>query len=159
MGFIDDEQRDLEPLQDPDEGVVFQLFGGDEDDLHLTRGDPLDRGDLLVFRERRVERDGRRHPTLGQHVKLVLHQGDQRRDDDRRPAHQQRRKLIAQRLSGSRCQDSKCILSVHDARDHFFLTWVEALVTKMLAQRCAQINLGLHRPYSGQTGDARQTPH
>ena len=50
--------------------------------------------------ERRVEHGGP-HAELGQRRDLVLHQRDQRRDDDREPVQAQGRHLVAQRLAAA----------------------------------------------------------
>ena len=42
---------------------------------------------------------------LSEPVDLILHQGDERRDDDREVVAQQGRKLIAERLAGARRHD------------------------------------------------------
>jgi len=94
---------------------------------------------IFIFRERRVERDGQGDPALGEHVELILHQGDQRRDDDRRPRQQQCGQLITQRLPRSGGQDRQRIFARKDAPEHLFLTGVEVLVPEFLAQLRAQL--------------------
>ena len=60
---------------------------------HAVRGAP-------PASRRRVE-EGGAQPSLGHGVDLVLHQGDERGDHQRRPAQQPGRELVGQRLAGA----------------------------------------------------------
>ena len=138
VGLINHEKRDAQVGEHFDEGVVLELFGRHEDDLHRARCDAGHRDEFLLFREGRIERDGRVDAEFGQHVELIFHQRDQRRDDDRGSFEEQGRELIAQRFSGTRRKDCQRVLAGHDPSDDLFLALVEVLVTELLAQRSAQ---------------------
>ena len=79
------------------------------------------RAHLLIFGERRVERDHVVDPMLAQHVELILHQGDERAHDDGRALEQQRAELIGQRLAGPVAKNGKRVLACENAKDDLFL--------------------------------------
>ena len=66
-----------------------------------------------------------------QAVNLVLHQGDERRDDHRDPAEEHRRQLIAERLAAPRGHQNQGILSGKDPVDYLFLKRQEAVEAEM----------------------------
>ena len=92
MGFVDGDQRQRRAVDQPPERVGRRPFGRDIEQVELARAEPLDRP-LAV----RIGR-GQRHRTdshrLGR-ADLIVHQRDQRRDDQRRPVADQRRQLVA----------------------------------------------------------------
>ena len=96
---------------------------------------------LLIFGERRVERDDVGDAALAQHVELIFHQRDQRADDDRRAFEQQRRQLIGQALARAGRENRQRVLPPQNARHDFFLARVETLRTRTsLASAASQIH-------------------
>ena len=75
---------------------------------------PLDR------RQRAVEQH-RRDPLVSQLLDLVLHQRDQRRDDDGQPVLDRCGKLIAQALARPRRHDAEHVLAAQHVLDHLAL--------------------------------------
>jgi hypothetical protein len=103
--FVDDEQRHGQALQPGDEALVFEFLRRHEHDLDVAVGQLLQRPGFLFLTDRRIERDDALDAEVGEHVELVLHERDQRADDDGRALEQQRRKLVAQALPGARGHD------------------------------------------------------
>ena len=98
MGLVDGVERNLHRLEEVHVLLLRERLGCHVEQLGMTRRDVslhLIDGRLV---ERRVQVVGRPLvlAQLRDEVHLVLHQGNQRRDDDGRPLHQQRRQLIAQ---------------------------------------------------------------
>ena len=110
--FVDDEERNRNGLEQPQEGLVLELFGRRINDAEAPRGDALASAQFLIFRERRVECDDVGDAALAQHVELILHQGDQRTDDDGRTLEQQRGQLVRQALARARRKNSQRILAI-----------------------------------------------
>src|SRR3712207_2067246 len=83
------------------------------------------------FRARAVD-EGGGQPPRPQRVHLILHQRDERRDDDRHaPAHQ-RRKLKAERLAAARRHDDDRVVAAEDGLDDLALPLAEALEAEEL---------------------------
>ena len=61
------------------------------------------------------------HAQLAQRVDLVLHQRDQRRDDDADAIAQQRRNLVAQRLAAAGGHQHQRVAAAHHVLDHLGL--------------------------------------
>ena len=90
--------------------------------------------------ERRIQE--MRDPRLGREgahgVDLVLHQGDQRRYDDRNAVHQHGRQLVAQRLAAARGHQHEGILAFQHIADHRFLVPLERRKAEVLLQLVMQ---------------------
>ena len=138
--LVDDEERDRDLPQDRDERIVLELLGRDEDDLDRAATDARNGRKLLIFGERRVQRDDLVDAELMQHVDLILHQRDQRAHDDGRPFHEQRGKLIAQRFSRTGRKNCQGIGARQNAGNDFFLTRIKALESEFFAQGSLQIH-------------------
>ena len=138
--LVDDEERHAYRLKQPQKSVVFEFFGRRIDDANVARGNALAGACFLIFGERRVERDDVGDSALAQHVELILHQRDQRADDDRGAFEQERRQLIGEALARSGRENGKRILASEDARNDLFLAGVKAGEAKLLLKRCAQIH-------------------
>ena len=106
MGLIDGEQRDRRPLDRLAEPLVDEPFRGDVQQLQPARADLVHHGAVFVQVERRIEPPGR-DAAGRQGVDLVLHQGDQRRDDQRQARQHQGRKLVAERLAAAGGKDGR----------------------------------------------------
>ena len=84
-------------------------------------------------RQRGIQRGGA-HAGLAQRVDLVLHQRDQRRDDDADPGPQQRRQLIAQRFAAAGRHQHDRIAAGHDMLDDRLLLAAKAGIAEDAAQ-------------------------
>ena len=90
VGLVDRQQRDLPPLERSQKPLVAQPLGRDVQQLQpagvQTRREPASVSSAIRLESSRAGRAPRRHEK----VELVLHQRDQRRDDQRQPVEQQR---------------------------------------------------------------------
>src|SRR5258708_714345 len=69
-----------------------------------------------------------------QFVHLVLHQRDERRDNERRARQHHRRELIPERLAEARRHDREHVASAQHGSHDAFLCRTEPAVTEMLAE-------------------------
>ena len=100
MRLVDGEQRDRRPRQLGEEALVVEPLGGDVEELQAAGAEAVGDVARLGVLEARVE--PRRVDALADEgVDLILHQRDQRRDDDRDAVEQQRRQLVAEALAGA----------------------------------------------------------
>ena len=83
-----------------------------------------------------VHRDGA-HALGGKLVVLVLHQGDERADDDRKTRQQECGKLIDQRLSASRRHHYQCVTTRENGVERFPLAPSELLMAKAIPEQLA----------------------
>ena len=138
--FVDDEERHANRLQQTQKDVVFELLRRRIDDADRTGANALARAQLLVFGKGRIQRDDVGDPAIAEHVELILHQSDQRADNDRGSFEQERRQLVGEALSRSSRQNGKRVLTSEDARNDLFLAWIKASEAKPLLERRAQID-------------------
>jgi hypothetical protein len=109
-------QRDLHPIQQAQHARGQQPFRGNVEKIQLTREQ---RGlDSLLSNtiKRRVE-EGGADTQLGQGIHLILHQGNQRRDDDADTLAHQSRNLITQRLAPTRRHQRQDIAPLQQGPD------------------------------------------
>ena len=67
-------------------------------------------------------------------VDLILHQGDERRDDDGRPFHDEGGQLIAEGFAASGGHQHKRVAPVDEMPDDSFLVTLEGIETEELFQ-------------------------
>ncbi len=92
--LVDREERDRDLVEPGKETVAQEPLGREVEQIELARrGLPADPA-LLLGRQARVQ-ERRAQPELAQGHHLILHQGDQRTDDDRRAGPEQGRDLVA----------------------------------------------------------------
>jgi hypothetical protein len=104
--FVDRDERRRPALERRDERVRGEALGRDVDERVLSpRERRLARAPLVEV-ERRGE-VGRRDPARLERADLVLHQRDERREDERRPAEDRRGELVSERLSAARRRDDE----------------------------------------------------
>jgi hypothetical protein len=134
MRFVDDEQRHAMRPQRAEELRLREPFGRDEQHRAASRRDALQRGRLFARRNGAVELiDG--DAGIGETLGLVLHQGDERRHDQREPVQMQRGQLVAQRLAGACGHQRERIDAGQHAPDDVLLAFAQALDAEDLAQR------------------------
>ena len=104
--LVDREERDSSARELREEALVVEALGCDVEELQRAAAEPLADLALLVGTEARVE-PGRLDPSSLQEVDLILHQRDQRRDDDRHAVEQQRRQLVAEALPAAGREDGE----------------------------------------------------
>ena len=140
MRLVDGVERHLYFMQERHVVLLGERLGGEIEQFGLPGehvGADLRHGGLV---ERRIEE--MRDPQLGRkgphRIDLVLHQGDQRRDDDGDPVHQKRRQLVAQRLAAARGHQHEGILAFQHVADHRFLVPLERRKAEILFQLVMQ---------------------
>ena len=125
MRLVDRQQaqpRAPDCLQEP---AAAEPFRHHVDDPHLAAGDRIQAALLLARAERAVDvRD--RQAQAAELVDLVLHQRDQRRDDQRQPVEHQRRQLVAEALASAGRHYAQAIATRQHGADHLFLAEPEA---------------------------------
>ena len=103
----------------------------------------LDVGLYLIYRclvKRRVQIVGSALLAhAANHVHLVLHQCNQRGDDNGCSFHQQGRKLVAQRLAAAGRHQHEGVVAVQHVLHDGFLVAFELVKAKVFLQRCCQI--------------------
>ena len=67
-----------------------------------------------------------RKPSSRQRVDLVLHEGDQRRDDEHGPPQDARRELVGQRLARAGRHDADAVAAREHGLDDLALPWRNA---------------------------------
>ena len=75
-------------------------------------------------------------------VLLVLHQGDERADDDGQPGQEQRGQLIDDRFSASRRHHDEGVVSSEHGSDRLPLTGAKIGMAKALVEDSASAGLG-----------------
>ena len=119
--------------------VVFlrQRFGGNVQQFRKSQANIFFHLLHLRFRERGV--DEVRHAVLLAHVPhrvhLIFHQGNERRNHNRRSFHQKRGQLVTHRLAAARRHKHKNIFAVQQAADNGFLIVFERVKAKMAFER------------------------
>ena len=98
VGLVDRDQPDVDGVEKVAKARNGQALRRDVEQLEPARpGRGIDAVGLA--RRHRAVDERRRDAIRPQRVHLILHQSDQRRDDQRQPVQTQRRQLIAQRLA------------------------------------------------------------
>ncbi len=127
---------------DAQESVLTQAFRRGVDELVGTRGDLVHGALLLGGGEGAVDEDGPLAQSGRQALDLVLHQGDQRREHQRRARQEQRRKLEGQRLARAGGQDRQRVGAGKHPVDDGGLAGEKAIVAEHLAQRFQDAAVG-----------------
>ena len=133
VGLIDGQQRDVHAHDTQAEGLGGQPFGGDVEELYVAV-DAVVEGDVdLAGREPRVDRHGGDVPRP-EAVHLVLHQGDERRDDDAQPLAGHRRDLVGERFAAARGHERQRVAPLHGGADDLLLHGAERRESPVAAQ-------------------------
>ena len=127
VGFVDGEETQPDGAQEI--GVLFlvQGFRSNVQKLGSARGHGLLDMEHLVLAQGAVQemRDVRVVGVAPDGVHLVLHQGDERADDNGRALLEQGRKLVAQGLATPGGHDDEDVAPFHQARHDFLLLPLE----------------------------------
>ncbi len=124
----------LDALQRLDEVVAAEALGRDVEQLELPAADARDALLLLLEVERAVD-EGRGQAARVEGVHLILHQRDERRDDDRHAVAHQRRELEAERLAAARRHHDDRVVAGEDGLDDLALPLAKALEAKEFTER------------------------
>ena len=149
--FVDDEQAHRAREQALEEVAVLEALGREVEDLALAVLDLPARLARLARRQMRVHRE-RVDAVRGELVLLVLHQRDERTDDDREAREHQRGQLIDERLAAARRHDDERVAPGEHGVDRLPLAFLEILMAKALASmRALWLDFRRHRR-SGKAG-------
>ena len=131
--LVDREHRDLGGVEQPQGGVGPQPLRREVEQVELA-GPELLLDDVAGPRVlRRVEEVGA-DAELAQRLHLVLHEGDERRDDDSGARPHQRGNLVAQRLAAAGRHQHKRVVARDDVRDDLLLLAPERVVAEHAVQ-------------------------
>ena len=160
--LVDDDQADRMLRDEVEERGVGEPLGRREHDPRLAGGDRLLRRVDLVGADRAVQLDGG-DAELAQLVALVLHQRDQRRDDERRSGQEEGGKLVAERLARAGRHHRERRLARHHVIDHGGLALAQVLQAEGAAQQSRQARApvsggrrGVERARRGEEGMGRR---
>ena len=86
----------------------------------------------------------------GELVLLVLHQRDERTDDDGQPGKHQRGQLVDERFAAARRHDDERVVSVEDGVDRFPLAFLEILMAEAIDENAPRFGpkCRRHRHYA-----------
>lgn len=132
--FVDREEGDLAAGEQSERGVETQPLGRQIEQVELAREELGLHEAALLEVLRRVHEPGA-HPERPQRVHLVLHQRDQRRDDDPRTGSDQRRDLVAERFAATGRHEHDGVPTAHHVIDDRFLLAAESVVPEDPVER------------------------
>ena len=112
----------------------LERLGRSEDDETAAAFEPLQRGAALRRAQSAMEHDDR-DTAAPERPLLVRHEGDEGRDDDRRPLKDHRWNLIDQRLAKAGRERHQRVASLEDGEHRRFLLGPEALDVERPARR------------------------
>ena len=131
MGFIDDYERDVHIRKIGLERPRREPFGREIQELEVAVGGVVERQVDLVTRHTRIDGEGLYPPVL-QVLDLVLHQGDERRHDQRDALFHHPRDLEAYRLASAGRQYGQHVLAGERIHNDALLHRPETLVAPVL---------------------------
>ena len=129
--FINDEHRNGQALHEGCKEFVFQAFRRNIDESNPTSADGGEAG-LGLFKGTLAVDIRRRYLLVDQAVDLVLHEGNERRNDQGHAGHHQGRQLEADRLSCPSRHDGQTVAAIEEGLDNFMLARPERRIAKIL---------------------------
>jgi hypothetical protein len=160
MRLVHRQQLDPRAADRVQKPLVPQPLGRHVDQIEFASGQLLQAGLLFGQRQRTVDARGA-DAQRGQAVDLVLHQGDQRRDDQRDALAGDRGQLVAETLAPAGRHDAQAVVAGQHGGNHFALPFAERGQFEA-SEIAIQIQLGgfghpLQRPVRGLVSGFR--PH
>jgi len=131
--LVDREQADAEAVHAAPEVHAAEALGRDVEQLGLAARAALEPLFHLSGPERRVDERGRHAPAL-ERVDLVLHERDERADDDGEPRQHERGDLVAETLSAAGGHEHQHVAAREHRADCFRLHAAEVRVAEQAAQ-------------------------
>jgi hypothetical protein len=126
VGLVDAQEGRPETFKQGSGRSGLERLGSGEDDQAAALSEPLKRRPALGGAEAAVKRDDR-NATSSERLLLIRHEGNERRDHDRRPIKNHRRNLIDQRLAKARRQGHQRVASVQNGEHRRCLLGPQAL--------------------------------
>ena len=149
MGLVNGIETDLDRFQEIHILILRQGFGSYIEQFGLTRKyilfHQVDSG--LVERRIQIVRQSLLLTHAVDDIHLILHQGNQWRNDNGCPLHNQGGQLIAQTLSSTGRHENEGIVTCKDIPDNRFLVSLEGIETEVLLQFFGQVNFVRHQLY------------
>jgi hypothetical protein len=142
MRFIDGDQRELRVVDELAKTIERRAFGRDVEQIELARVEALDGASLVTVGRRQR---GRAHAERFGAADLVVHQRNQRRDDQRGAFADQRGQLITERFSGAGRHHCERVLPGENAADHLFLDAPEMVEAEGLFEDRVRVGHGLFK--------------
>ncbi len=134
MRLVDREERDPRSIELRDEALVVEALRRDVENLHASVPEPLRDVARLLRAQAGVE--ARRPDALtDKGVDLVLHERDQRRDDDRDAVEQHTWQLVAEALPRPGREHGKCRAALEQRLDDLLLARPKRLVPEPRVER------------------------
>ena len=140
MRFVDGEERNRNAGQPVDGVLPCQPFGREIKQAVRALHRGSDNAGLLGLGERAVQDCGR-NSHLRQVRRLILHQRNQRRDDDCGAIGCGRGQLVAERFASTRGHYHRHIVARKNTGDNSFLHGPKIVVTPIAAQCGKQVGL------------------
>lgn len=138
MRLVHDEERHARAPEQVEVLRVLEPLGRHVDEREIALPYPVDRLPLRRHAQRRVELGGG-DVGLGQLLSLILHQRDERRDDDGWPRQEQRGELITKRLAGPRREEPQGVPPGQHRLDELALARPEGLHAEPLARHLPDV--------------------
>ena len=139
--LVDGEQRDLRLAELGEEALVVEALGRDVEELQAAVSQPLRDGANVGCVEARVEPRGV-DALQREQVDLVLHQRDQRGDDDGDAVEEQRGQLVAEALPRAGREDRERGASCEERVDHVLLAGPERREAEPLGEHFVRGHAG-----------------
>ena len=157
VGFVHGQQPHVHALHAQAECFGGEAFGSCVEELGVAVGAVVE-GDVdLPRRQSRV--DGRGGDALGpQAVRLILHEGDQGRNDDAEPGTCERRNLVGERFSAAGGHQRQRVAPVHHRTDDPLLHGAERVVAPVAFEQGVYVVRGFfHSDKDSESRAASQT--
>ncbi len=133
VGLVDGEKGQfagfVEGIEHRQGAVEEQTLGGDIDQIEGVAEHGLFDGLGLAPVQGRIEA-GRPDAGLGQRIDLVLHEGDERRDDDSAAGSQQGRNLVAEAFAAAGGHEHQGVAAVAHMADDLLLATAEGWIAE-----------------------------
>ena len=137
--LVDHDEPDADAAQRAHERLLPKALGRGVEDPRPAGGDPFEARRRVARLERGVDERRRRSDLGRQLVDLILHQGDQRGEDERGRGPEHRGELVGQRLAGARGHHGERV-AARERRPHdLLLAGPELGEPEVLAERGREI--------------------
>ena len=146
--LVDDDEADVDPRDRVEEVPLAEPLGCDVEEPVAALGRRAQPRRGLVRVERGVDQRRLRRHLGRQLVDLVLHQRDQRREDERRRRPQHRRELVGERLARARRHQRERVAAIDGRADDLLLAGAEVLESEQPSE------CGLELAHASESTDA-----
>ena len=131
MRLVHDDKRERERMQEGEKFRTLETLGGNIDQLAPSFAQQTHRGIVVLRGHRAVDTAGG-NADAAQGGDLIVHQGDQRREDEGDAGEKQGGKLVAQGFSRTGGEYAESIPSGQNRIDERELSGTEAVISECL---------------------------